>query len=253
MTWCWLLCPFGLATRCHDFMERGKECCTFLDDKITSAGRCPCYRLGSPHLRQSQNQKLVALFAPFCQAMNHDTKENNLQNQTSLSLLYSIMHSRTKVMANSMMNDYQWSIHINTYYYISSHLLRLKLAKAYLVAWFTVGPGNSVHSSPREAGTPSRDLPTNQGSCFGNSSWAGTTKWFSENDIIDDACATDKQVALCVARQRSPCHWLRPKLSQFALFWTANCMTFQVELVQRFWIDCGVGNGRRGQNVVSML
>ena len=196
-------------------------------------GRCPRYRLGSPHLP-------LCTFLPSDESRNHDIKENNLQNQTSVSLLlYSIMHSRTKVMANSMMNDYQRSIHINTYY-ISSHLLRLKLAKAYLVAWFTVGPGNSVHSSPREARTPSRlyqisrDLPTDQGSCFGNSNWAGTTRWLSENDKIDDTCATDKQVALCVARQRSPCHWLRPKLSQFALFWTANCMTFQLGISTTF-------------------
>lgn len=205
-------------------VERGKECWT---TGAWTLSTLPTGLPASPSLHLFAKRRITQ-----SRHKGEQLAESNKRKPAT------VLYHAFKDKGDGQFNDERLST-INTYY-ISSHLLRLKLAKAYLVAWFTVGPGNSVHSSPREARTPSRlyqisrDLPTDQGSCFGNSNWAGTTRWLSENDKIDDACATDKQVALCVARQRSPCHWLRPKLSQFALFWTANCMTFQLGISTTF-------------------
>lgn len=205
-------------------VERGKECWT---TGAWTLSTLPTGLPASPSLHLFAKRRITQ-----SRHKGEQLAESNKRKPAT------VLYHAFKDKGDGQFNDERLST-INTYY-ISSHLLRLKLAKAYLVAWFTVGPGNSVHSSPREARTPSRlyqisrDLPTDQGSCFGNSNWAGTTRWLSENDKIDDTCATDKQVALCVARQRSPCHWLRPKLSQFALFWTANCMTFQLGISTTF-------------------
>lgn len=147
-------------------VERGKECWT---TGAWTLSTLPTGLPASPSLHLFAKRRITQ-----SRHKGEQLAESNKRKPAT------VLYHAFKDKGDGQFNDERLST-INTYY-ISSHLLRLKLAKAYLVAWFTVGPGNSVHSSPREARTPSRlyqisrDLPTGQGSCFGNSNWAGTTR-----------------------------------------------------------------------------
>lgn len=119
-------------------VERGKECWT---TGAWTLSTLPTGLPASPSLHLFAKRRITQ-----SRHKGEQLAESNKRKPAT------VLYHAFKDKGDGQFNDERLST-INTYY-ISSHLLRLKLAKAYLVAWFTVGPGNSVHSSPREARHP---------------------------------------------------------------------------------------------------